>query len=102
MAAVDRSVVRSNEKNKTNISFTLLEYVTYTSHLLTTLNGSVGVFIYFLKHRKYPTANRYGNIFSLKSMFMEKLKFVLHNPPLIKQDENHEYNENIKICLVTF
>ena len=35
-------------------------------------------------------------------MFMEKLKFVLHNPPLIKQDENHEYNENIKICLVTF
>ena len=28
------------------------EYVTYTSHLLTTVNGSVNVFIYFVKHIK--------------------------------------------------
>ena len=89
MAAVDRSVVRSNEKNKTNISFTLLEYVTYTSHLLTTLNGSVGVFIYFLKHRKHPTANRYGNIFSLNhSSVWNRLvfghEFIVKNEILIK------------------
>ena len=30
----------------------LLEYATYTSHFLTTLNGSINVFIYFFKHKK--------------------------------------------------
>ena len=30
--------------------YCIAEYVTYSSHLLTTLNGSVSVFIYFLKH----------------------------------------------------
>ena len=88
MAAVDRSVVKRKEKNKTNIRFNL-EYVTYTSHLLTTLNGSVGVFIYFLKHRKYLTMNRDGNIFSLKIYVHGKIK-MLHNSPFIKQVENHE------------
>ena len=29
------------------------EYVTYTSHLLTTINGSVNVFIYFFKHKTW-------------------------------------------------
>jgi hypothetical protein len=30
----------------------LPEYATYTSHFLTTLNGSINVFIYFCKHKK--------------------------------------------------
>ena len=28
-----------------------IEYVTYTSHLLTTINCSTNVFIYFIKHK---------------------------------------------------
>ena len=28
-----------------------VEYVTYTSHFLTTLNGSTNIFIYFIKHK---------------------------------------------------
>ena len=28
-----------------------IEYITHTSHLLTTINGTVNVLIYFIKHR---------------------------------------------------
>ena len=28
-----------------------IEYITHTSHLLTTVNGTVNVLIYFFKHR---------------------------------------------------
>ena len=35
--------------SRNNIS--CLEYATYTSHFLTTMNGSVNVFIYFFKHK---------------------------------------------------